>query len=89
MNKVQAKAIELIRADLRFLYTIFLNSDIIGNTYYIEFMPYMGIIIDGAEGWIKAYNNSNNTPKLDIPSFNEKERLYYETMPFLIRFQIF
>lgn len=80
MNIIQIKAMELIRNDLRLIYTIFANTNnIVSFTYYIAFMPYMGMIIDGAEAWIKCYNNSNKD-KLEIPIFTQEEQQYYEVM---------
>lgn len=71
---------ELIRNDLRLIYTVFANTNnIVSFTYYIAFMPYMGMIIDGAEAWIKCYNNSNKD-KLEIPIFTQEEQQYYEVM---------
>lgn len=59
MNNIQIKAIELMKNDLRLIYTIFANTNIVSPSYYLAFMPYMGMIIDGVEDWIKSYNNSN------------------------------
>lgn len=79
MNKIQIKAIELMRNDLRLIYTIFVNTNIVSPSYYLAFMPYMGMIMDGAEDWIKCYNNSNKD-KLEIPLFTQEEQKYYEVM---------
>ncbi len=79
MNRVQMKSIALMKNDLKFIYTIFINSNIVKYSYYVAFMPYMGVIIDGVEDWVKSYNNSNKD-KLDISTFNKEEQKYYETM---------
>lgn len=79
MNNIQIKAIELIKNDLQLIYTIFANTNIVSPSYYMAFMPYMGMIIDGAEDWIKCYNNSNKD-KLELPLFTQEEQLYYEAM---------
>ena len=79
MNNIQIKAIELMKNDLRLIYTIFANTNIVSPSYYLAFMPYMGMIIDGVEDWIKSYNNSNKN-KLEMPLFTQEEQLYYEAM---------
>lgn len=79
MNNIQIKEIELMKNDLRLIYTIFANTNIVSPSYYLAFMPYMGMIIDGVEDWIKSYNNSNKN-KLEMPLFTQEEQLYYEAM---------
>lgn len=79
MNKIQSKAMELIKNDLRLIYTIFVNTNIVSPSYCVAFMPYMGMIIDGTEDWIRSYNNSNKD-KLEIPLFTKEEQQYYEAM---------
>jgi hypothetical protein len=37
-------------------YTIKLN-------YVMNCLPYLGVIIDGTENWVKSYNNSNKSKK--------------------------
>ena len=39
----------------------------------------MGVIIDGAEEWVKAINNSSKV-KLEISIFSKSEQTYYEEM---------
>lgn len=68
-----------MKNDLRLIYTIFANTNIVSPSYYMAFMPYMGMIIDGVEDWIKCYNNSNKD-KLEIPLFTQEEQQYYEAM---------
>lgn len=64
---------------MRFLYTLVANRNKIMATYWIELSPYIGLIIDGAEDWIKAYNNSSKN-KINIPLFNHEQEIYYEIM---------
>lgn len=79
LNPVQKAAIELIQDDMRFLYTLVMNRKRILATYWIELIPYVGLITDGAEDWIKSYNNSSKN-KINIPLFNDDEEHYYEIM---------
>ena len=58
MKSVQKAALSLIQDDLAFLYTLVVNSNKIHPTYWVELSPYIGIIVDGAEDWAKAFNNS-------------------------------
>ena len=78
-NSVQKAAIQLIQCDLKFLYTIFIRRDYIPPNYYVALMPYMGLIVDGVEDWIKAYNNSSKV-KLEAPVFTVPQQAYYEEM---------
>ena len=79
LNPVQLAAVELIQDDMKFLYTLIMNRSKIMPTYWIELSPYIGIIVDGAEDWIKAYNNSSKN-KINIPLFNAEEEHYYEIL---------
>ena len=79
LNSVQQAAIELIQDDMRFLYSLVINRKKIMPTYWIELSPYIGLIVDGAEDWIKSYNNSSKS-KIDIPLFNDEQERYYEIM---------
>ena len=79
LNSVQKAAIQLIQCDLKFLYTIFIRRDYIPPNYYVALMPYMGLIVDGVEDWIKAYNNSSKV-KLEAPVFTVPQQAYYEEM---------
>ena len=42
-------------------------------------MPYIGIIIDGVEDWLKSFNNSQKE-KLELPLFSVEEQEYYEEL---------
>ncbi len=78
-NKTQNCAYELIKSDLRFLYTIIANQDICTSSYYVAFMPYMGLIIDGIENWIVSFNNSSKN-KISAPVFDQEQQLFYTEM---------
>ena len=56
LNPVQQAAVELIQDDMRFLYSVVMNEKKIMPTYWVELSPYIGLIVDGAEAWIKSYN---------------------------------
>lgn len=77
LNPVQKAAFSLIRQDLRYIYTVikYINPD--ESNYIPSMMPYFGVIVDGAEDWVKAINNSNKR-KLQMPLFKETERVFYE-----------
>ncbi len=74
---VQKAALSLIQSDLRFLYTVIKKINPDELNYIPSLLPYIGVIVDGAEDWIKAYNNSNKS-KIEIPLFSEPEQQYYE-----------
>ena len=77
LNPVQKAAFSLIQQDLRYIYTVikYINPD--ESNYIPSMMPYFGVIIDGAEDWVKAINSSNKC-KLQMPLFKETERVFYE-----------
>lgn len=77
LNPVQKAAFSLIQQDLRYIYTVikYINPD--ESNYIPSMMPYFGVIIDGAEDWVKAINNSNKC-KLQMPLFKETEQVFYE-----------
>lgn len=73
----QRAAKELIRSDLRFLFTILKNRDGIKSNYIVSMMPYQSLIIDGAESWITAMDNSA-PGVIDAPRFTQEEKLFYD-----------
>lgn len=77
LNSVQKAALYLIQQDLRYIYTVIKNIKPNESNYIPSMMPYLGVVIDGAEDWIKSYNNSSKY-KIEIPLFCESERLFYE-----------
>ena len=79
LNKVQECAIKLMQNDLRLFYTLLCNQEIVTPSYYIALMPYMGLIVDGIEDWLTAYNNSSKY-KLKLPTFTDEEEKYYAEM---------
>ncbi len=78
-NKQQKATVSLIKNDLRFIYTILKNKEIIKSNFFCMLFPFIGTIIDGAEDWIEAFNNSHKV-KLDVPIFLEEERYFYEVL---------
>ena len=79
LKPVQKAALSLIQNDLRFLYTVIKRINPNESNYIPSLLPYMGVIIDGAEEWVKAINNSSKV-KLEIPIFPKSEQNYYEEM---------
>lgn len=76
---VQRAAISLIQNDLKYLYTVIKKVNPNASNYIPSLQPYMGVIIDGVEDWIKSFNNSSKI-KLEMPLFTENEQIYYEEM---------
>ncbi len=79
LTQQQAASLLLMRNDLRFLYTLVRHYQEIKSNYTVFSMPYIGLIIDGVEDWIKAYNNSHIV-KFNVPTFSVQEREFYEKM---------
>lgn len=79
LNKVQQCAVELMKNDLKLIYTLLHYQKIATPSYYIALMPYMGLIIDGIEDWVNAYNKSSKN-KLQLPTFTDEEEKYYAEM---------
>ena len=73
----QKVAKELIRCDLRYLFTILKNRDNICSNYVVSMMPYLSMIIDGAEAWVVALENAN--PGVIVaPKFTQEEKSFYD-----------
>ncbi len=79
LNKVQECAVKLMQNDLKLIYTLLQNKTIITPSYFVTLMPYMGLIVDGIEDWVNAYNNSSKN-KLKLPTFTDEEEKYYSEM---------
>lgn len=77
LNHVQQAARTLIQIDLRFLYTVIRHIDPNKSNYIPSLLPYLGIIVGGAEDWVKAVNNTSRN-KLPIPQFSADEGKFYE-----------
>lgn len=75
---VQQKAAkELIRSDLRFLFTILKNRDHIKSNYFVSLIPYQSLIIAGAESWIAAMENIA-PGAINAPRFTPEEKKFYD-----------
>lgn len=75
----QKAAKELIKSDLCYLFTIMKNSRNIRSNYFVSMVPYMGLIIDGAENWVSAMERV--APGImTAPRFTDEEKKYYEIM---------
>lgn len=79
LTQQQAASLLLMQNDLRFLYTIVFHAQEIQSNYIVSSMPYIGLIVDGVEDWMKAYNNSH-TAKFNAPVFTDQEQAFYEKM---------
>ena len=77
LKPVQKAAFSLIQQDLRYIYTVMKHIKPDESNYIPSMFPYFGVVIDGAEDWVKAINNSSKY-KLQIPLFNESESGFYE-----------
>lgn len=78
-NTLQKISIALIKSDLRFIYTIHQNYPKVDGNFFVALFPYLGLVTDGAEDWLKAYNNSNKI-KLNVPLFNKEQQSFFEKM---------
>lgn len=76
-NRVQKASFSLIQSDLRFLYTVIRHINPNKSNFIPSLLPYLGIVIDGAEEWTKAVNNTCKQ-KLEIPLFSKEEEIFYE-----------
>lgn len=79
LNKVQKCAVKLMQNDLRLFFTLLYNQEIVTPSCYVALMPYTGLIVDGIEDWVNAYNNSSKH-KLKLPTFTDEEEKYYAEM---------
>lgn len=77
LNSVQKAALSLIQQDLQYIYTVIKYIKPDESNYIPSMFPYLGVVIDGAEDWVKAINNSCKY-KFQIPLFNESETVFYE-----------
>lgn len=75
----QTTAMKLIQSDLRYLYTVYRNIDAINSNYIVSMMPYLSLIIDGAESWIVAMNNAM-PGIINAPRFTQEEKQFYATV---------
>lgn len=66
----------MIQSDLRFLYTVIRHINPKKSNYIPSLLPYFGVVVDGAEDWVKAINNSCKC-KLPIPHFTRDEEQFY------------
>ena len=76
LNPVQQAAKSMIQSDLRFLYTVIRHINPKKSNYIPSLLPYFGVVVDGAEDWVKAINNSCKC-KLPIPHFTRDEEQFY------------
>ncbi len=53
-----------------------IHNSIKSNFMSTTLIPYLGVVIDGAEKWAKAINNSQKY-NLPIPQFSGEEKKYY------------
>lgn len=86
-NEQQRISWLLMKNDLRYLYTLIENKDMIKTNYFANLTPYIGLIIDGIEDWLNAYEKSNKT-KLGLPLFTDCERRFYEGIRQSIKYMI-
>lgn len=77
LNSIQKAALSLIQQDLQYIYTVIKYIKPDESNYIPSMLPYLGVVIDGAEDWVKAINNSSKC-KFQIPLFNESETVFYE-----------
>lgn len=49
LNPVQKAAFSLIQQDFRYIYTVIKNINPKASNYIPSMLPYLGVVIDGAE----------------------------------------
>lgn len=86
LNRRQKIAINLMRNDLRFVFTIMKNKSQVTPNYYVASLPYFGLITSGIENWIRTYNSSTAGIKLPLPVFEEEEGQFYEALRESVKF---
>lgn len=74
----QIAAKELIRCDLRYVFTIFENASYLKSNYVVSMIPYFSLVVDGAEAWVAAMNSAN-PGVIEAPRFSKEEKLFYDT----------
>lgn len=79
LTQQQAASIRLMQNDLRFIYTLVCHYKEIKSNFTMSSLPYIGLIVDGVEDWIRAYNNSHAV-KMNLPIFAPQEQAFYEKM---------
>lgn len=79
LNTLQKISIKLIQNDFRYIFTVVKNYPNIGGNYFVALFPYFGLITDGAEDWLKAFNNSSKQ-KINAPLFNQEQQNFFEKM---------
>ena len=77
LKPVQKAAFFLIQQDLRYIYTVIKYINPQESNYIPSMLPYLGVVIDGAEDWLKAIKNSSKC-KFCMPLFNESQTIFYE-----------
>ncbi len=85
LTSQQLISIKLLQNDFRFLYTVITNALKINSNYITCLLPYLGLIVDGAEDWIKAFNNSHKNG-FHVPSYSPDEQDFYEKMRNSVKF---
>ena len=86
-TKLQAISISLIQTDLRFIFTAVKNSERFKSNYWVSLMPYIGVVVDGAEDYLlsvykgndvlKEYNNKSASGNLSLNVTGLEEGTYY------------
>jgi len=79
LNPIQQSAVSLMQSDLKYLFTVIKNVDTDASNYIPSLFPYIGVVIDGVEDWIKSFNNSSKV-KIETPLFTVGEQRYYEEL---------
>lgn len=77
LNSIQKAAFSLIQQDFRYIYTVIKYINPEESNYIPSMLPYLGVIVDGAEDWLKAIRSSNKN-KVYMPLFDESETIFYE-----------
>jgi len=85
LNPVQKAAFSLIQQDLRYIYTVIKNINPKASNYIPSMLPYLGVVIDGADDWLKAIKNSSKC-KFCMPLFNESQTIFMNKSEIALRY---
>ncbi len=79
LTEQQRASLKLLQNDLRFIYMLATKHNKLQSNYTVSSLPYIGVIVDGAEDWIDSYNKSHKCG-FDVPTFTAEEQDFYTKM---------
>lgn len=79
LTPTESASFVIIKNELRFIFTIASNDQRLQSNYIASSLPYIGIIVDGAEDWLSACDQKYKTGLKDL-LFTKEEETYYAKM---------